>query len=204
MKKITDIQIEKKVLPTKVIQFGEGNFLRAFIDWQIQQMNNQGLFNGGVTIVQPIEHGMIKNLDAQNNIYTVVLEGLLEGKKVQSDEIITAINGTVNPYEDFDSYLALAEEDSSEVIFSNTTEAGISFDETDKLDDRPAKSYPAKLTQLLHHRFGRSKKGVHIIPCELINHNGDKLKETILQYADLWNLGATAIRTRNSWPLPVY
>lgn len=190
MKKITDIQIEKKVLPTKVIQFGEGNFLRAFIDWQIQQMNNQGLFNGGVTIVQPIEHGMTKNLDTQNNIYTVVLEGLLEGKKVQSDEIITAINGTVNPYEDFDSYLALAEEDSSEVIFSNTTEAGISFDETDKLDDRPAKSYPAKLTQLLHRRFGRSEKGFHIIPCELINHNGDKLKETILQYADLWNLGA--------------
>lgn len=190
MKKITDIQIEKKVLPTKVIQFGEGNFLRAFIDWQIQQMNNQNLFNGGVTIVQPIEHGMTKNLDAQNNIYTVVLEGLLEGKKVQSDEIITAINGTVNPYEDFDSYLALAEEDSIEVIFSNTTEAGISFDETDKLDDRPAKSYPAKLTQLLHRRFGRCKKGFHIIPCELINHNGDKLKEIILQYADLWNLAA--------------
>ena len=190
MKKITDIQIEKNFLPTKVIQFGEGNFLRAFIDWQIQQMNNQGLFNGGVTIVQPIEHGMIKNLDAQNNIYTVLLEGLLEGKKVQSDEIITAINGTVNPYEDFDSYLALAEEDSIEVIFSNTTEAGISFDETDKLDDRPAKSYPAKLTQLLHRRFGRSKKGFHIIPCELINHNGDKLKEIILQYADLWNLAA--------------
>lgn len=190
MKKITDIQIEKKVLPTKVIQFGEGNFLRAFIDWQIQQMNNQDLFNGGVMIVQPIEHGMTKNLDAQNNIYTVVLEGLLEGKKVQSDEIITAINGTVNPYEDCDSYLALAAEDSIEVIFSNTTEAGISFDETDKLDDRPAKSYPAKLTQLLHRRFGRSKKGFHIIPCELINHNGDKLKEIILQYADLWNLAA--------------
>ena len=189
MKNITELGVKKKTLPTKVIQFGEGNFLRAFVDWQIQQMNNQGLFNGGVAIVQPIEHGMIKNLDAQNDIFTVVLEGLLEGKKVQSDEIITAVNSTVSPYEDFDAYLALAEEDSIEVIFSNTTEAGISYDESDKPEDKPANSYPGKLTQLLYKRFELGKKGFHIVPCELINHNGNKLKEYVLKYADLWNLG---------------
>lgn len=189
MRKITDLNVEKKALPTKVIQFGEGNFLRAFVDWQIQQMNNQNLFNGGVAIVQPIKQGMTKNLDAQNDLYTVVLEGLLEGQKVQSNEIITAINSTVNPYEDFAEYLALAEEDSIEVIFSNTTEAGISYDENDKKDAQPAQSYPGKLTQLLYKRFELGKKGFHIIPCELINHNGDKLKEIILQYADLWDLG---------------
>lgn len=189
MKKITDLNIEKKVIPTKVIQFGEGNFLRAFIDWQIQQMNNQNLFNGGVAVVQPIEQGMVKRLDEQDDLYTVVLEGLLAGEKVQSDEIITVINSTIDPYEDFERYLALAMDDSIEVIFSNTTEAGITYDESNRQNDLPAKSYPGKLTQLLYKRFSLGKKGFHIIPCELINHNGDKLKSIILQYADLWGLG---------------
>ncbi|MFC4770426.1 tagaturonate reductase [Enterococcus hermanniensis] len=189
MKKITEIKMDKKVLPTKIIQFGEGNFLRAFIDWQIQQMNNQQLFNGGITIVQPIENGMIDHLEAQKNLYTVTLEGLLDGDKVQSDEVITAINNTINPYTNFSDYLKLAEEDTIEVIFSNTTEAGITYDETDKKEAAPAKSYPGKLTQLLYKRFELGKPGFHIIPCELINYNGEKLKEIILNYADLWNLG---------------
>ncbi len=186
---ITEMAIVKKKYPTKVIQFGEGNFLRAFIDWQIQQMNNQGVFNGGVAVVQPIEKGMVETLKAQNYLYTVVLEGLLEGKKIQKEEIITAINQTVNPYHEFNDYLALAEEDSIQFIFSNTTEAGISYEKQDKKEDRPAHSYPGKLTQLLYKRFKLGKKGFYIIPCELINHNGDKLKEIILTYADLWQLG---------------
>lgn len=189
MKKINELNLDKKNLPTKVIQFGEGNFLRAFIDWQIQQMNNQQLFNGGITIVQPIEKGMIDYLEAQDNLYTVTLEGLLDGKKIQSDEVITSINNTINPYAKFSEYLELAEEDTIEVIFSNTTEAGITFDETDKKDAAPAKSYPGKLTQLLYRRFELGKAGFHIIPCELINYNGKKLKEIILKYADLWELG---------------
>lgn len=189
MKNIKDIAFKKENYPVKVIQFGEGNFLRAFIEWQIQQMNNKGLFKGSVAVVQPIEHGMVDWLDEQNDNYTVVLEGLLEGKKVQSDEIITVIDHTVNPYKNFDDYLKLADIESAEFIFSNTTEAGIAYDANDKLEDRPAKTYPAKLTQLLYRRFKNGMNGFQIIPCELIEHNGDNLKKVVLQYAKLWNLG---------------
>lgn len=189
MKKITELGVKKPNYPTKVIQFGEGNFLRAFVDWQIQQMNKQGLFQGGVTIVQPLEQGMIQMLEEQDDLYTVILEGLLDGKKIQSDEIITCINDTVNPYADYEKYLSLADIETAEVIFSNTTEAGIAFDETDKFENKPPKSYPGKLTVLLYRRFKNVMKGFHIIPCELINYNGDALKKCVLQYADLWNLG---------------
>lgn len=175
--------------PTKVIQFGEGNFLRAFIDWQIQQMNNKGLFNGGVKVVQPIDKGMTKMLDEQDDLYTVLLEGKLDGKKVQTHEVVESINGTVRPYEDYQSYLDLAKDDNIEFIFSNTTEAGISYDANDKLTDQPQNSYPGKLTALLYERFKLGKKGFQIIPCELINHNGNTLKKIILQYAADWNLG---------------
>lgn len=178
--------------PNKVIQFGEGNFLRAFIDWQIHQMNKQGLFKGGVQIVQPLPTGRVKELDAQDDLYTVLLEGILDGKKIQSHEIIESVNGTVNPYADPAAYLALAEDDNIEVIFSNTTEAGIAYDPKDTIETvkkGETSSYPAKLTALLYHRYELGKKGFHIIPCELINHNGDELKKIILKYADQWNLG---------------
>lgn len=175
--------------PTKVIQFGEGNFLRAFIDWQIQQMNKQGLFQGGVAVVQPIDRGMTKVLDEQDDLYTTLLEGKLNGQKVQDHEIIESINETIRPYEDYQSYLDLAKNDDIQFIFSNTTEAGIAFDENDNLTDQPQNSYPGKLTALLYERFKLGKKGFQIIPCELINHNGNTLKEIVLKYAQLWNLG---------------
>lgn len=175
--------------PTKVIQFGEGNFLRAFVDWQIQQMNKKDLFKGGVAVVQPIDKGMTKMLDEQDDLYTVLLEGKLDGKKVQEHEVVEDINETIRPYEDYQAYLDLAKNDDIEFIFSNTTEAGISFDENDKLADKPQNSYPGKLTALLYERFKLGKKGFQIIPCELINHNGNTLKEIVLKYAKLWNLG---------------
>lgn len=175
--------------PTKVIQFGEGNFLRAFIDWQIQQMNKQGLFQGGIAVVQPIGKGMTKVLDEQDDLYTTLLEGKLNGQKVQDHEIIESINETIRPYEDYQSYLDLAKNDDIQFIFSNTTEAGIAFDENDNLTDHPQNSYPGKLTALLYERFKLGKQGFQIIPCELINHNGNTLKEIVLKYAQLWNLG---------------
>lgn len=178
-----------KRYPTKVIQFGEGNFLRAFIDWQIQQMNKQGLFNGGVKIVQPIAKGMTEKLDEQDDLYTVLLEGKLNGEKVQTHEIVEDINGTVRPYQDYQAYLDLAKDDNIQFIFSNTTEAGIAYDENDKLTDKPQNSYPGKLTALLYERFKLGKKGFQIIPCELINHNGNTLKKIVLQYAEDWQLG---------------
>ena len=197
MKNIKDLEIQKDQYPVKVIQFGEGNFLRAFVDWQIQQMDNKGLFNGSVAIVQPIERGLTDWLDEQKDNYTVVLEGLLEGEKVQSNEIVTVVDRTVNPYKDNNAYLALADIESAQFIFSNTTEAGISFDENDRLDSAPANSYPAKLTQLLYRRFKDGLPGFQIIPCELIEHNGDNLKKIVLQYAELWNLGQDFVNWLN-------
>lgn len=188
MKTVEQMVQSTNRFPTKVIQFGEGNFLRAFVDWQIQQMNNQGLFEGGVAIVQPIDRGLVKMLAEQGNYYTVLLEGLMNGEEIQSDEIITCVNETIDPYEDYEAYLALADIETVEVIFSNTTEAGIAFDATDVAGNQPPKTYPGKLTALLYRRFQNGLNGFHLIPCELINHGGQKLKETILHYVELWNL----------------
>jgi tagaturonate reductase len=185
-------------LPTRAIQFGEGNFLRAFVDWQLQQMNNQGLFNGGVKIVQPLAGGLVAMLEEQDNLYTVLLEGKQDGEEVQSHEVITLINGTVNPYTDYEAYLDLASDDDIEFIFSNTTESGIVYSPDDQRTDAPHVSFPGKLTALLHRRFELGKKGFSLIPCELIEHNGDKLKETVLATAANWGLGDAFVQWVNT------
>jgi tagaturonate reductase len=110
--------------PTRCIQFGEGNFLRAFIDWQIQQMNKQGLFQGGVTIIQPLPGGIVHKFAEQDYLFTVILEGIVNGQNIQSHEIISSVNSGINPYEDYDAFLKLADDDNLRFIFSNTTEAG--------------------------------------------------------------------------------
>lgn len=176
--------------PEKVIQFGEGNFMRGFVDWQLQQMNKQGLFNGSAVVVQPISQGLGKMLKEQDYLYTVILEGLLDGKTVNTSEIISTVNRVLNPYEEWQEYLALAEDENLEIILSNTTEAGIAYDESDALNDTPPKSFPAKLTALLYKRYQLQKPGFTIIPCELIDRNGEKLLAIIQQYADLWDLEA--------------
>jgi tagaturonate reductase len=185
-------------LPTRAIQFGEGNFLRAFVDWQLQQMNNQGLFNGGVTIVQPLAGGLVAMLEEQDNLYTVLLEGKQDGVEVQSHEVINLITGTVNPYTDYEAYLNLAADDDIEFIFSNTTESGIVYSAADQRTDAPHASFPGKLTALLHRRFELGKKGFSLIPCELIEHNGDKLKETVLATAANWDLGDAFVQWVNT------
>ena len=177
----------------KVIQFGEGNFLRAFIEWIIWKTNQKTDFNGSVVVVQPIEKGMVGWLNEQDGLYHLNLQGLLDGKPVDSVDLIDVISRGLNPYEDFASYLALAEQPEIRFVISNTTEAGIAFDPACKFDDKPASSYPGKLTQLLYHRWehfkGAKDKGLIIFPCELIFENGKHLKECIRQYIDLWNLG---------------
>ena len=177
----------------KVIQFGEGNFLRAFIEWIIWKTNQKTDFNGSVVVVQPIEKGMVSWLNEQDGLYHLNLQGLLDGKPVDSVDLIDVISRGLNPYEDFASYLALAEQPEIRFVISNTTAAGIAFDPACKLDDKPASSYPGKLTQLLYHRWehfkGAKDKGLIIFPCELIFENGKHLKECIRQYIDLWNLG---------------
>lgn len=179
--------------PDKVIQFGEGNFLRAFVDWIIWKMNQTTDFNGGVVVVQPIDRGMVDMLNAQDGLYHLNLQGIDKGEAVDSIDMIDVINRGINPYRDFGQYMELAENPDIRFVISNTTEAGITFDPSCRLDDRPASSYPGKLTQLLYHRYrhfnGDPGKGFIILPCELIFLNGKELKKCIYQYIDLWNLG---------------
>ena len=184
---------QAKQYTEKVIQFGEGNFLRAFIEWIIWKTNQKTDFNGSVVVVQPIEKGMVEWLNEQDGLYHLNLQGLLNGETVNSLDMIDVISRGLNPYTEFDKYLALAEQPEIRFVISNTTEAGIAFDPACKLDDKPASSYPGKLTQLLYHRYqhfnGAKDKGLIIFPCELIFENGKHLKECIRQYIDLWNLG---------------
>ena len=178
----------------KIIQFGEGNFLRAFIEWIIWKTNQKTDFNASVVVVQPIAKGMVGWLNEQDGLYHLNLQGLQNGQPVDSAELIDVISRGINPYEEFDAYLKVAEQPEIRFVISNTTEAGIAFDPSCKLEDKPAASYPGKLTQLLYHRFktfdGAKDKGLIIFPCELIFENGKHLKECIRQYIDLWNLGA--------------
>lgn len=173
----------------KVIQFGEGGFLRGFVDYFFYKLNEKGLFDGKVVIVQPIEKGMCEMLSKQNCEYNLYLRGIENGEVINERTHIDVISRCVNPYTDYDSYIKLAENPDFRVIVSNTTEAGIEYLGTEKLDDRPAKSYPAKLTQLLYKRFELGLKGFILLPCELIDNNADNLKECVLKYAKLWNLG---------------
>lgn len=178
--------------PVKVLQFGEGNFLRAFVDWIIDILNEKAEFNGAVEIVQPISKGMAKMVNDQDGLYHVVLNGLQQGKTISETRLITSVTGAFNPYEDFSRFLKTAENPELKFIISNTTEAGITFNPNDTDMAVLADSFPAKVTQLLYHRFqhykGAADKGLILIPCELIEKNGDTLKQTILQYISLWNL----------------
>ena len=182
----------KSVMPKKVIQFGEGNFLRAFVDWIIWHMNQKTDFNGSVVVVQPLNGGMIDMLNGQDCLYHVNLQGRENGKPVNTLERIDVISRCVNPYAQFEAYMALAEQPEMRFVISNTTEAGIAFDPNCKLDDKPASSYPGKLVQLLYRRYqafnGDPTKGLIIFPCELIFLNGHVLKDCIRKYIDLWQL----------------
>lgn len=182
-----------KTYPERIIQFGEGNFLRAFVDWIVFNMNNKADFNSSVVIVQPLATGMIDMLNEQDSLYHLNLQGLDKGKPVDSIELIDVVSRCLNPYSQFQDYLKLAENPEMRFVISNTTEAGIAFDDSCKLDDAPASSYPGKLTQLLYHRFktfnGAMDKGLIMFPCELIFHNGTELKKCIEQYIAFWNLG---------------
>lgn len=182
-----------KTRPERIIQFGEGNFLRAFVDWIVWNMNEKTDFDSSVVVVQPIAKGMVDLLNKQDNLYHVNLQGLDKGEAINSLTLIDVISRALNPYTEFDTFMKLAEQPEMRFVISNTTEAGINFDPSCRLSDAPASSYPGKLTQLLYHRFrtfdGDKSKGLIIFPCELIFLNGHKLKETIYQYIDLWNLG---------------
>lgn len=179
----------KKKAPVKIMQFGEGNFLRAFVDWMIQKMNDSGKYEGHVAVVQPLAFGRVKELEKQDGLYTLILQGLNEkGEAVKSHQVIDVLDDFIDPYTEYAKYLAYGESKDLEVVISNTTEAGIAFDEDDVAIDMEKvtpNSYPGKLYALLKRRYEKLGKqwGLAIIPCELIDDNGDKLKEVLLKLA---------------------
>lgn len=194
MKNIKDI-VEKKYglqLPEKVLQIGEGNFLRAFADWMIEKMNAAGKFNGSAVLCQPIGRGMAETLNAQKCVYTVLMRGIENGSVVEKADVVTSVSRCINPYEQFDELIKIAESPELKVIISNTTEAGIAYHEGDRPTDRPPVSYPAKMAVILYERFKKfgpdSSKGLIILPVELIERNGDNLKRIVFQYAGEWGL----------------
>lgn len=175
--------------PVKILQFGEGNFLRAFIDWILQNLNDAGVINANVAVVQPMPMGRVADLAKQDGLYTLCLEGIDKGEKVQSKQIIDVLSDFINPFEQYDKFLDYAKSSDLEIVISNTTEAGIALDETDTDFTKCPKSFPGKLLAFLKARYdhfnGDASKGLAIIPCELIDHNGDELKRVMLELAKI-------------------
>lgn len=172
-----------------VIQFGEGNFLRGFFDYFLHKMNEKGLYDGKAVVVQPIPMGRVAELNQQDCKYNLYLRGIKNGGIVKEHTFVESISRCVDPYKDFDEYMALADNPDFRFIVSNTTEAGIEFVDTCKFQDTPAVSFPAKLTQLLYRRYKNGLNGFIIFACELIDNNGAELKKCVLKYAELWGLG---------------
>lgn len=173
----------------RVIQFGTGNFLRGFADYFIDKLNKENLYDGRIVVVSPTDSKRIDTINAQRGKYNLYLRGIENGRAVSEHTEITSISRGINPYRDFDAYLALAKNPDFRFIISNTTEAGIAYIPDDQFTDKPAPSFPGKLTQLLYARFETGLSGFVILACELIDNNGTALKECVLQYAEQWQLG---------------
>ena len=177
-----------KDAPERVLQFGEGNFLRAFVDYFIDEMNEKAGFNGKVVLTQPIAPGLAPMINDQEGLYTLFLRGREDGQQVNRKRVISCVSRCINPYEDFQALMDCAKNPDLRFLVSNTTEAGIVFDPACKFDDKPAASFPGKLTQFLYERYQQGLPGFIILSCELIDHNGDELKKCVGQYIDLWGL----------------
>lgn len=171
-----------------IIQFGEGNFLRGFFDYFLDVMNKNGLYDGKAIVIQPREGGKCGLLNEQNCQYNLYLRGIDKGEIKKEHHFIESISRCVDPYKSFDEYMSLAENPDLKFVVSNTTEAGIAFDESCKFDDKPCKSFAGKLTQLLYKRYKSGLSGFIFLPCELIDNNGDELKKCVVKYAEFWGL----------------
>ncbi len=181
----------------KIMQFGEGNFLRAFVEWILQDLNDKGAIDASVVVVQPMPFGRVKELKDQDGLYTLRLEGIDGGKKVKKSQIIDVIGDCLNPFTEYEKYLKYGESEDLQVIISNTTEAGIAVDSTDTDFSECPKSYPGKLLALLKRRYdhfkGDKNKGLCIIPCELIDDNGDELYRCLTELAHINKMDAAFI-----------
>lgn len=179
----------QKSAPEKVLQFGEGNFLRAFVDYFFDCANERTEWKGKGVLVQPIPRGLTNLINEQEGLYTLYLRGSNKGEKVDDKRVISFVSRCLNPYEDFDKVVEAACGNDLEYIVSNTTEAGIVYDPESTYDQYPPDSFPAKLTKILYERFRAGKKGLVILSCELIDNNGKELKKCVLRHIADWNLG---------------
>ncbi|ONI40647.1 altronate oxidoreductase [Candidatus Epulonipiscium fishelsonii] len=194
LKNIKDVKQKKFTdYPERILQFGEGNFLRAFADWMVEKANEDGVYEGTIVACQPINQGLGEILNAQDCMYNVLIRGMENHKPVEQFKTINSISRCINPYEDYEALMELATNPQIDVIISNTTESGIVYSEGDKLGDKPPKSFPAKVCAFLYNRYkhfnGDPDKGMLLLPVELIDNNGAMLKKIVIRYATEWNLG---------------
>jgi tagaturonate reductase len=185
--------VKASSLTERVIQFGEGNFLRGFVEASIHEANRQGQFDGSVVVLQPIAQGLAGMLNEQDGLYTLVLRGMKDGGSFVSEDLVSAISRSLSCTAEWDAVLACADQPEMDVVISNTTEAGIAYSDSDRPNDLPPASFPGKLCAFLYRRFqsfsGDPDRGMLIIPCELIDRNGDQLREIVLRLAREWDLG---------------
>jgi tagaturonate reductase len=186
-----------EIYPERIIQFGEGNFLRAFADWQVGELNAKGLFKGQVVVVQPIQQGMAAELNAQGGLYTLLMRGVEKGKVSEKRRLVTSISRALNPYEQWTELQKLFQSAQTRFVISNTTEAGIAYAPETYKPGVCQNTFPAKITALLLARYeafkGEAGKGLVFLPCELIDRNGEKLRQAVLHYAQDWKLPASFV-----------
>ncbi len=192
MELLNNNMVKKQERPIKVIQFGEGNFLRAFVDYMIDIANEKGMFDGSIVLIKPIEFGELSRFHAQDCLYTVSLRGIDNGEATVKNRMIKSVSDAVGTYEEYDKYTALAHVDTLRFVVSNTTEAGIVYDESDRFELCPPNTFPGKLTKFLFERYeyfkGDPDKGLVMLPVELIDDNGMHLKECVLKQCENWKL----------------
>ena len=169
------IRKEAVKYPVKVLQFGEGNFLRAFVDWMIDRMNKNNCFNGSVRIIQALEQGMGDVINSQGGLYHVIRRGVVNGKAQEEIDLVESVESVVNAVTEREKMVESALLPELRFVFSNTTEAGIEYREN-------VDTFPAKVAEIVTARSKADLGGLIFIPCELIEHNGDKLKECVLKY----------------------
>ncbi len=172
----------------KILQYGEGNFLRTFVDVYFDTLNKESLGEYEVNIVKPITFGTLERFEKQNNKYHVALRGYENGQAVENIKKIDVLSQVIDPFANADAYYALAKDPELKIIVSNTTEAGICYNGDDKFDGFETITYPAKLTKFLFERFNAGLDGVYLMPVELIDNNADELKKCVDKYIALWNL----------------
>lgn len=172
----------------KILQFGEGNFLRTFVDVYFDTLTKEGYGEYGVTIVKPITFGTLERFKKQNNKYHVILRGVADGAYVENVYEINSVKAAIDPFADEQAYYDMAKDAELKIIVSNTTEAGICFNEKDEFEGFEHSTYPAKLTKFLYERFKAGLDGVYLMPVELIDNNADELYKCVDKYVTLWNL----------------